>query len=134
MCRSCGRQTSVTAGTIFHRTRTPLRTWFAAVWFVCADKSGTSAMGLQRVLGFGSYETAWAWMHKLRRAMVRPERDRLGGPGVAVELDETFIGGRSPLGRRGRYETKAEVVMAVERRHPKAVSYTHLTLPTNREV
>jgi len=121
MCRSCGRQTSVTAGTIFHRTRTPLRTWFAAVWFVCADKSGTSAMGLQRVLGFGSYETAWAWMHKLRRAMVRPERDRLGGPGVAVELDETFIGGRSQLGRRGRYETKAEVVIAVERRHPKGL-------------
>lgn len=121
MCRPCGRQTSVTAGTIFHRTRTPLRTWFAAIWFVCADKTGTSAKGLQRVLGFGSYETAWAWMHKLRRAMVRPDRDLLGGPGVAVELDETFIGGRSQLGRRGRLESKAEVVIAVERRHPKGL-------------
>jgi transposase-like protein len=121
MCGSCSRQTSVTAGTIFHRTRTPLKTWFTAVWFVCGDKRGTSALSLQRTLGFGSYETAWAWMHKLRRAMVRPERDLLGGPGVAVELDETFVGGRSPLGRRGRFETKEEVVIAVERRHPKGL-------------
>jgi len=58
MCQSCGRQTSVTAGTIFHRSRYPLRTWFAAMWFVCAQKTGVSALGLQRVLGFGSYETA----------------------------------------------------------------------------
>src|SRR6266571_4907305 len=90
MCRKCGRQTSVTAGTIFHRTRYPLRTWFAAAWFVCAQKNGASALGLQRVLGFGSYETAWAWMHKLRRAMVRPDRDQLSG---VVEVDETFVGG-----------------------------------------
>ena len=121
MCRECGRQTSVTAGTIFHRTRTPLRTWFAAIWFVCAQKNGTSAMSLQQVLGFGSYETAWAWMHKLRRAMVRPDRELLGGPGVAVELDETFIGGRSSIGRRARYENKSEVVIAVERTHPKGL-------------
>ncbi|MFQ5557910.1 MAG: IS1595 family transposase, partial [Acidimicrobiales bacterium] len=121
MCRGCGRQTSVTAGTIFHRIRSPLRTWFAAVWFVCSQKNGVSALGLQRVLGFGSYETAWAWLHKLRRAMVRSDRDRLGGPGVAVELDETFIGGRSPGGLRARYETKSEIVIAVERRHPKGL-------------
>lgn len=67
MCRSCGRQTSVTAGTIFHRSRYPLKVWFTAMWFVCSQKNGVSALGLQRVLGFGSYETAWAWMHKLRR-------------------------------------------------------------------
>jgi transposase-like protein len=121
MCRGCGRQTSVTAGTIFHRSRYPLRTWFAAAWFVCAQKTGASALGLQRVLGFGSYETAWAWMHKLRRAMVRPERDRLGGEGVSVELDQTFVGGRSRGGRRARYETKSEVTIAVERRHPKGL-------------
>src|SRR5579875_3863416 len=89
MCAQCGRKTSVTAGTIFHRTRTPLRTWFATVWFVTSQKNGISALGLQRVLGVGSYETAWAWMHKLRRAMVRPERERLSGD---VELDETMVG------------------------------------------
>lgn len=122
MCRKCGHQASVTAGTIFHRSRLPLRTWFAAAWFVCSQKNGTSALGLQRVLGFGSYETAWAWMHKLRRAMVRPDRDRLGGPGVAVELDQTFVGGRAQRrGTRSRYETKAEVTIAVERRHPKGL-------------
>ena len=90
MCQACGRKTSVTAGTIFHRTRTPLLTWFAAIWFLTSQKNGISAQGLQRVLGFGSYETAWAWMHKLRRAMVRPDRELLTG---VVEVDETFIGG-----------------------------------------
>jgi hypothetical protein len=98
-----------------------LRTWFAAVWFVCADKNGTSALGLQRTLGFGSYETAWSWMHKLRRAMVRPDRERLGGHQVAVELDETWIGGRAHLGRRNRFENKVEVAIAVERRQPRGL-------------
>ncbi|MEX0666942.1 MAG: IS1595 family transposase, partial [Acidimicrobiia bacterium] len=114
MCRKCGRQTSVTAGTIFHRTRYPLRTWFAAAWFVCSQKTGASALGLQRVLGFGSYETAWTWMHKLRRAMVRPDRDQLGGSGVTVELDQTFVGGRAKVGQRARYGNKTEVVIAIE--------------------
>jgi transposase-like protein len=119
MCRDCGRQTSVTAGTIFDRSRYPLRTWFAAMWLLCSQKNGVSALGLQRVLGFGSYETAWAWMHKLRRAMVRPDRELLGGDDVTVEMDSTFIGGRSQ-GKRGvRYANKTEVVVAVERAHPR---------------
>lgn len=126
MCRSCGRQTSATAGTIFHRSRYPLRVWFSAMWFVCAQKNGVSALGLQRVLGFGSYETAWAWMHKLRRAMVRPDRDRLGGEGVTVEIDQTFIGGRSQSRRFPRYDNKAEVVIAVERRHPRGLGRARL--------
>ena len=123
MCADCGRQTSVTAGTIFHGTRTPLRTWFAAIWFVCSQKNGVSALGLQRVLGFGSYETAWAWMHKLRRAMVRPDREMLGGPGVSVEMDATFLGGPSGSGSRSgpRYGNKREVLIAVERQHPKGL-------------
>jgi hypothetical protein len=122
MCGSCGRKTSVTAGTVFHRSRLPLRSWFAATWFVCAQKNGVSALGLQRVLGFGSYQTAWAWLHKLRRAMIVPGRDPLGGPGVSVEMDTTFIGGRSPVGRAGvRYANKDEVVIAVELRHPKGL-------------
>jgi hypothetical protein len=121
MCRSCGRKTSVTAGTVFHRSRLPLTTWFAAMWLVCAEKNGVSALGLQRQLGFGSYQTAWAWLHKLRRAMVRPDRDLLGGPGVSVEMDCTFVGGRS-LGKSGiRYANKDEVVIAIERRHPRGL-------------
>ena len=75
-----------------------LVSWFAAVWYVVNQKNGVSALGLQRVLGFGSYQTAWAWLHKLRRAMVRPGRELLDGP---VEVDETLIGGVKP-GRRGR--------------------------------
>ena len=126
MCRSCSRQTSVTAGTIFHRSRLPLRTWFAAIWFVCAQKNGVSALGLQRVLGFGSYSTAWAWMHKLRRAMVRPDRDRLGGEGVSVEMDSTFIGGRTGSRAGPRYANKSEVVIAVERRHPRGLGRVRL--------
>jgi predicted RNA-binding Zn-ribbon protein involved in translation (DUF1610 family) len=63
MCAECGLKTSVTAGTIFHRTHSPLSSWFAAVWLVTSQKTGLSAQGLQRVLGFGSYETAWAWLH-----------------------------------------------------------------------
>lgn len=111
MCTECEHRTSATAGTIFHRTRTPLSTWFAAIWFVTSQKNGVSALGLQRVLGFSSYETAWAWMHKLRRAMVRPERDRLSG---TVEVDETMVGGVSP-GMFGASTGKVPVMVAVER-------------------
>jgi transposase-like protein len=110
MCADCARQTSVTAGTIFHRSHTPLTTWFAAIWFVCASRNGVSASTLQQVLGFASYETAWAWLHKLRRAMVRPGRDLLTG---TVELDETMVGGRSK-GRPGAGSAKIPVMVAVE--------------------
>jgi len=109
-CAACGRQTSVTAGTIFQDTRTPLTTWFRAMWWVTGTKTGASALGLQRVLGLGSYQTAWAWLHKLRRAMVRPGRDRLSG---RVEVDETFVGGVG--GAQGRSTaTKALIVVAAE--------------------
>lgn len=115
MCSVCAKRTSVTAGTIFHRSRTPLSTWFAAVWFVTSQKTGISALALQRQFGFGSYETAWAWMHKLRRAMVRSDREPLSG---IVELDETFIGGRS-TGRAGASTGKQPVMVAVERASPR---------------
>ena len=75
-CAGCGYQSSVTAGTIFQDTRKPLTVWFRAMWAVTSQKNGASAIGLQRVLGLGSYDTAWTWLHKLRRAMVRPGRDR----------------------------------------------------------
>jgi transposase-like protein len=106
-CALCGHQTSVTAGTIFQDTRKPLRLWFRAMWYVTNQKSGVSALGLQRVLGLGSYETAWIWLHKLRRAMVRPGRDRLSG---TVEIDEVYIGGERS-GKRGRGALGKSLVM-----------------------
>ena len=107
-CNRCQRQTSVTAGTIFEGTRKPLRLWFQAMWYVTNQKHGVSALGLQRILGLGSYQTAWAWLHKLRRAMVRPGRDLLGG---AVEVDETYVGGRE-TGVVGR-QTKTKSIVAI---------------------
>lgn len=91
-CSGCRRQFTVTAGTIFEGTHLPLRVWFGAAWLVTSQKSGASALGLQRVLGLGSYKTAWSCLHKLRRAMVRPGRDCLSG---TVEVDETYVGGAS---------------------------------------
>lgn len=126
LCRLCRRQTSVTAGTIFHRSRYPLRTWFEVMWFMCSQKHGISALGLQREFGFASYETAWAWMHKLRRAMVHPDRDLLGGEGASVEIDQTFIGGRKQARSGPRYANKAEVAVAVERQHPKGLGRVRL--------
>ena len=110
LCRKCKRQASVTAGTLFHRTHKPLRTWFLAMWFVTSQKHGASALGMQRVLGFGSYNTAWNWLHKLRRAMVRPGRDRLIG---SVEVDETYVGGVGDVRGRGA-KRKTIVAIAAE--------------------
>lgn len=89
-CRACRRQTSVTAGTALDRTRLPLPLWFAAAYLAATHTPGFSALQLQRQLGLARYETAWTMLQKLRRAMVRPERDRLSG---TVELDETYVGG-----------------------------------------
>ncbi len=111
-CRVCRAEASLTAGTIFEGTRKPLRTWFLAMWFITSQKNGVSALGLQRELGFGSYETAWTWLHKLRRAMVRPGRDLLSGD---VEVDETCVGGPQE-GKRGRgAASKTIVAVAAEK-------------------
>ena len=115
-CAVCQRQTSVTAGTIFDGTRKPLRMWFQASWHVTNQKFGGSALGMQRALGLGSYQTAWTWLQKLRRAMVRPGRDLLNG---RVEFDETYVGGEEE-GVSGRHtEKKVIVVAAVEVHEPK---------------
>lgn len=90
VCSNCEYQMSVTAGTVFQDTHKPLTLWFRAMWWVTTQKNGASALGLQRELGLKTYWTAWTWLHKLRRAMVRPGRDRLSG---AVEVDETYWGG-----------------------------------------
>lgn len=114
-CGKCGRQTSVTAGTIFQDTRKPLADWFRAMYWVTTQKNGASALGLQRVLGLGSYKTAWTWLHKLRRAMVRPGRDRLTG---RVEVDETYTGGVEEGTRGRRTERKTLVVIAAQEDGP----------------
>lgn len=110
-CSGCHYQLSVTAGTIFQDSHKPLTAWFRAIWWVTGQKNGASALGLKRMLGLGSYRTAWTWLHKLRRAMVRPGRDNLSG---IVEVDEAFIGGKKS-GKRGRGAAgKVLVGIAVE--------------------
>ena len=98
VCQGCRHQASVTAGTVFHRSHTPLTVWFRVIWQVTSQKNGASAMHLRRAMGMGSYKTAWLCLQKLRRAMVRPGRDRLRG---RVEVDEAMVGGEEP-GRTGR--------------------------------
>ena len=121
ICPSCRHQTTATAGTIFDKTRTELRVWFTAIWTITSQKHGISALGLQRVLGLGSYETAWTMLHRLRRAMVRPDRDLLHGE---VEVDETYLALTdriTPIVAAGRKSntTKVLVVIAVEMLQPK---------------
>lgn len=126
VCRFCRHQSSVTAGTVMDKTRTSLRNWFAAAWYMTNQKQGVTALGLQRLLGLGSYQTAWALLHRLRCAMVRQGREQLSG---IVEVDETYVGGPTP--RKGRYgkrvkplscqedDLKSLVVIAVELMEPK---------------
>lgn len=116
-CARCSHRTSVTAGTIFDRTRTPLTVWFQAVWSFATAKDGISALGLQRAVQIGSYQTAWAMLHRLRTVLVRPGRELLSG---TVEVDETYIGGEEPGLAGGRAKgKKALVVVAVEVKDPK---------------
>lgn len=121
MCRACQHQGSVTAGTIFDKTRTPLRVWLAAAWYLTNQKQGVSALGLQRVLGLGSYQTAWTMLHRFRSAMVRPGRELLKGQ---VEVDETYLSITdrqnpiSPVGRKSN-TTKVQIVIALETLQPK---------------
>lgn len=118
-CGGCGSRTSVTAGTIFDRTRTPLTVWFNACWLFATGKDGISALGLKRVLEIGSYQTAWAMLHRLRSVLVRPGRDRLAG---TVEVDETYIGGEEPGLPGGRSGGKKVLTgIAVEVREPRGI-------------
>jgi transposase-like protein len=110
-CAACGKQHSLLAGTLFEQTKTGLARWFLAIFLVTSSKGGISAMALKRQMGFGSYPTAWTWLHKIRRAMVRPARERLS---ERVEADETYVGGPKP-GRPGRGAAgKIKVAGAVE--------------------
>jgi len=115
VCPSCRHQTSITAKTIFDKTRTPLTTWFEAAWHMTTAKNGMSAKTLQRTLGT-SYRVAWVMLQRYRVAMVRPNRSLLVGN---VEVDETLVGGAKQNGKRGRGANKNIVVIAVEVKFPK---------------
>jgi len=118
-CIACEARTSVTAGTIFDRTRTPLTVWFHAGWLFATSKDGVSAQSLQRTLEIGSYQTAWAMLHRLRSALVPPGRDRLSG---RVQVDETYIGGDEPGLRGGRARGKKVLTaIAVETHEPRGL-------------
>ena len=115
-CSVCKHKVSIIAGTVFQGTRKPLRIWFQAIWYVTSQKFGGSALGLKRLLGLGSYQTAWSWLHKMRRAMVRGGRSPLSGN---VEVDETLVGGKEKGGKRGRGAGKKSIVLiAVEVHDP----------------
>lgn len=121
LCKECGHQSTVTAGTIFDKTRTPLRVWLAGAWYVTNQKLGVSALGLQRVLGLGGYQTAWTMVHRFRKAMVRSDRERLSG---LVEVDETYLAitdRQAPISRVNRKNntSKVLVAIAVEMLQPK---------------
>jgi len=115
VCSSCRHQCTVTAGTIFDKTRTPLIHWFDAAWHITTAKNGMSAKTLERMMGI-SYQVAWHMLHRFRVAMVRTPREPLSGE---VEIDETMIGGVEAGGKRGRGTDKEIVVIAVEIKHPK---------------
>jgi transposase-like protein len=119
MCSECGHRTSVTEGTIFDRTQTPLTVWFTATWLFATGKDGVSALSLKRTLEIGSYQTAWAMLHRIRSLLVRPGRDRLSG---IVEVDETYLGGEEPGLRGGRAKGKKVLTcIAVEVREPRGL-------------
>lgn len=114
-CPICRHQTSVSTGTIFDKTRTPLTTWFEAAWHITTAKNGMSAKTLERTMGI-NYRVAWTMLQRFRVAMVASERKQLSGE---VEVDETLIGGVQQGGKRGRGTTKSIVVIAVEIKQPK---------------
>lgn len=119
MCAGCGGRTLVTARTIFDRTHTPLTVWFTACWVFASGKDGVSALSLMRLLEIGSYQTAWAMLHRFRSVLVRPGRERLRG---SVEVDEAYIGGEEPGLRGGRARgKKVRVGVAVEIKEPRGI-------------
>ena len=126
-CKKCKHQSSVIAGTIFQDTRSPLKTWFTAIWWVTTQKYGASAEGLKQVLGLSNYATAWTWLHRIRKAMVRSDRTKLSG---TVEIDEAYIGGEEHSVSAGRGTgNKVLVAIAVELYETEKINTTGLKKP-----
>jgi len=121
-CPLCRHQITVTAGTAFEKTRTPLTIWFDSAWHVATAKNGMSAKTLERTIGT-SYQVAWMMLQRFRVAMVNSERTKLTG---TVEIDETFIGGEDQGGKRGRGADKNIVVIAVEINEGKGFGRTRM--------
>jgi transposase-like protein len=122
VCPNCRHQTTVTAETIFDKTRTPLTTWLEVAWHITTAKNGMSAKTIEQTLGI-SYQTAWTILQRFRVAMVHTERDKLSG---RVEIDETLVGGVDVGGKRGRGSKKSLVVIAVELKEPKGFGRTRM--------
>lgn len=111
ICKKCKQETTVLSGTIFHGAKIPLHLLFRMLWYIIVQKNGVSALSVQTVLGFSRYDTVWTWLHKFRRIMILPKRDKLVG---RIEVDETFIGGVKK-GKPGRgAEGKIIVIVAIE--------------------
>lgn len=121
-CGACRKQFTVTVGTVMHRSKIGLDKWVLAFHLMCSSKKGISALQLQRNLGLGSYKTAWHMAHRIRLAMKEdPLSSKLNG---TVETDETYVGGKSRKGRRGRgSERKTAVLALIERDGGRAVSH-----------
>ena len=135
-CTACRKEVSVTSGTIFNKTRTSLKDWFGAIWYITNQKNGVSALGVNRLLGFGSYQTSWTLLHKLRSAMVNPEREKLSG---LVEIDETFIGGVIPKKNKINQKSKRKtvVLVAIELLEPKGfgrIRLRHVSAATKENI
>jgi transposase-like protein len=111
VCKKCRQETSITSGTIFHRSKIPIHLLFRVLWFIVVQKTGVSALSVQKILGLKRYETVWTWLHKFRGIMILPNRERLSG---TIEIDETFVGGIKK-GKRGRgADGKEIVIIAIE--------------------
>lgn len=135
-CTACRKEVSVTSGTIFNKTRTSLKDWFGAIWYITNQKNGVSALGVNRLLGFGSYQTSWTLLHKLRSAMVNPEREKLSG---LVEIDETFIGVAIPKKNKINQKSKRKtvVLVAIELLEPKGfgrIRLRHVSAATKENI
>ena len=127
ICTRCEHQISLTAGTIMDSSKKPITYWFKAMWWFTTRKSGVNAVNLKDLLGFGCYETAWAWLQKLRRCTIRQGREKLSGD---VEVDEFYIGGQQP-GKRGRGSNGKTIVAAAVERKGKKIGRIRLKVIAN---
>lgn len=111
-CKKCRHQVSVTAGTIFHKTKTPLRKWFWMIYLLSQSKHSYSVLGLQKMLNIKTYKNVWSMAHKIRKALMdRDAHYKLSG---ILEMDDSYFGARQVSGKRGRgAKGKSKVIVSV---------------------